>query len=106
MHHRVPVDRGRLCLHRAVGRASQLRSLEHITGVTETNISQWRRDNVGDVASAFRFGQPDFNPPSMPDTSGQYDLSQYEISQFPLPTVPTTNQRMPRQEPGHRPHIP
>jgi len=85
---------------------SQLRFLEHITGVTETNISQWRRDNVGDLTSAFRFGQPDFNPPSLPDTSGQYNLSQYEISQFPLPTVPTTNQRMPRQEPGHRPHIP
>jgi phospholipase C len=74
--------------------------------VAETNISQWRRDTVGDLTSAFRFDQPDYNPPSLPDTSGQYNLSQYEISQFPLPAVPATSQQMPSQEPGRRPHIP
>ena len=84
---------------------SQLRFLEHITGVTETNISQWRRETVGDLTSAFRFDQP-ANPPSLPDTNGQFNLSQFEISSFPLPTPPTTDQQMPRQEPGHRPQIP
>ena len=74
--------------------------------MTETNISQWRRQAVGDLTSAFRFGQADFNPPPLPDTSGQYNLAQYEISQFPLPAWPTTDQQMPRQEPGRRPQIP
>ena len=85
---------------------SQLRFLELITGVKETNISQWRRENVGDLTSAFRFNQPNFNPPKLPDTNGDFNLSQFEISQFPLPTVPTTNQQMPTQEPGRRPSIP
>jgi len=35
---------------------SQLRLLEHITGVKETNISDWRRKTVGDLTGAFRFG--------------------------------------------------
>jgi phospholipase C len=85
---------------------SQLRFLERITGVKETNISQWRRATVGDLTSAFRFGQPEHNPPKLPDTNGQYNLSQYEINQYPLPTWPTTNQQMPRQEPGRRPSVP
>jgi phospholipase C len=61
---------------------------------------------VGDLTSAFRFGQPEYNPPKLPDTNGQYNLSQYEINQYPLPTWPTTNQQMPRQEPGRRPSVP
>jgi phospholipase C len=85
---------------------SQLKFLELITGVKETNISQWRRQTVGNLTSAFRFGQPNLRPPALPDTSGQYNLSQYEIGQLPLPAIPTTNQQMPRQEPGRRPQIP
>jgi phospholipase C len=85
---------------------SQLRFLENITGIKETNISQWRRETVSDLTSAFRFDDADFNPPRLPDTQGQYNLSQFETSQFPLPAPPTTNQHMPQQEPGRRPHIP
>jgi phospholipase C len=84
---------------------SQLRFLEHVTGIRETNISQWRRDTVGDLTSAFRFSRPG-KPPALPDTQGQFNLSQYEISQFPLPAIPTGNQHLPRQEPGSRPRIP
>ena len=85
---------------------SQLRLLELVTGVKETNISQWRRQNVGDLTSAFRLNKTNLTPPKLPDTNGEYNLSQYEISHFPLPTVPTTNQQMPKQEPGRRPSIP
>ena len=85
---------------------SQLKFLEHITGVKETNISAWRRDTVGDLTSAFRFNRADYNPPKLPDTNAQYNLSQYEISQLPQPTWPSTKQQMPRQEPGSRPRIP
>jgi phospholipase C len=85
---------------------SQLKFLERITGVTEPNISAWRRQTVGDLTSAFRFGSADEHPPALPDTNGQYNLAQYEISQFPLPSVPTTDQTLPVQEPGRRPRLP
>lgn len=85
---------------------SQLKFLEHITGVKETNISAWRRETVGDLTSAFRFNKADYNPPRLPDTNAQYNLSQYEISHLPQPTWPSTKQQMPEQEPGRRPRIP
>jgi phospholipase C len=85
---------------------SQLRFLEQITGVVESNISDWRRQTVGDLTSVFRFDSTDLNPPALPDTNGQYNLSQYEINTFPLPPVPTTNQQLPMQEPGTRPRLP
>ncbi|HVV21977.1 MAG TPA: alkaline phosphatase family protein [Pseudonocardiaceae bacterium] len=85
---------------------SQLRFLEHITGVRETNITDWRRRTVGDLTSAFRFHEPAREAPKLPDTTGAYNLAQYATSQFPLPPVPGTDQRMPRQEPGRRPQLP
>jgi phospholipase C len=82
---------------------SQLRFLEHITGVKETNITDWRRQNVGDLTSAFRFDEPRKAPP-LPDTNGPLALAEFEVSQFPLPPFPGADQRLPKQEPGHRPH--
>jgi phospholipase C len=84
---------------------SQLRFLEQITGVKETNISAWRRKKVGDLTSAFRFGDTVKKIPSLPDTNGQYNLAQYQSTQLPLPQAPTAGQRVPKQEPGTRPHI-
>jgi phospholipase C len=84
---------------------SQLQFLEQITGVQETNISAWRRQTVGNLTSAFRFNQPDLNPPPLPDTQGQYNLSQFEIATLPMPAQPTTAQQLPQQEPGIRPRI-
>jgi phospholipase C len=87
----------------AFDHTSQLRFLERITGVAEPNISDYRRKHLGDLTSAFRFG-PGKPAPALPDTGGAYNLAQFEASQLPMPTVPTTNQQKPRQEPGHRPH--
>jgi phospholipase C len=84
---------------------SQLRFLELITGVEETNISQWRRRTVGDLTSAFRFNEPRRHAPSLPGTNGQYNLSQLEASTLPMPVAPTSDQQMPSQEPGHRPQV-
>jgi phospholipase C len=81
---------------------SQLRLLEKITGVAEPNITGWRRATVGDLTSVFRFNDTSRQAPALPDTNGQYSLAQYEASQFPLPTVPTTRQEPPHQEPGGR----
>jgi phospholipase C len=83
---------------------SQLRLLERLTGVVETNISDWRRATVGDLTGAFRFNYASDAPP-LPDTNGQYNLAQFEVAQFPLPSIPGAEQRVPRQEPGHRRHV-
>ena len=68
-------------------------------------LSAWRRGAVGDLTSAFRFGQASHQAPVLPDTNSAYFLAQYETAQFPLPAVPGSQQSMPRQEPGRRPHV-
>lgn len=85
---------------------SQLRLLERITGVIETNISDWRRRTVGDLTSAFRFHDATKQAPTLPDTNREYNLGQFEASQLPMPAVPTTHQQMPHQEPGKRRRVP
>jgi len=83
---------------------SQLRFLERLTGVIESNISAWRRETVGDLTGAFRFNDPS-EAPALPDTNGQFNLAQFEVSQFQLPSIPGAQQAVPRQEPGHRRHV-
>jgi phospholipase C len=83
---------------------SQLRLLERITGVVEPNITDWRRQTVGDLTSVFRFNEGQIQPPTLPDTNGAYNLAQYEAGQLPKPVAPTT-QEVPHQEPGHRPRV-
>ncbi|GAA5185418.1 alkaline phosphatase family protein [Rugosimonospora acidiphila] len=80
---------------------SQLRLLEQVTGVVESNISEWRRETVGDLTSVFRFKDSKSAPP-LPDTNSAYNLAQYEASQLPLPTAPTGVQQVPHQESGSR----
>jgi phospholipase C len=82
---------------------SQLRLLERVTGVQETNISDWRRQAVGDMTSVFQFSHPSSDVPKLPGTGASYNLAQYEVSTLPLPTVPT-NQQPPHQEHGGRHH--
>jgi phospholipase C len=85
---------------------SQLRFLERLTGVREPNISDWRRHAVGDLTSAFRFHTAPRPAPDLPGTGGAYNLAQYEAATLPLPTVPSGDQQMPRQEKGNRPRVP
>ena len=84
---------------------SQLLFLERITGVKETNISDWRRSTVGDLTSVFRFEQDIRPAPQLPDTVGAANLAQFETSQLPLPPFPGGAQTMPTQEKGKRPHV-
>ncbi|MGW4485338.1 alkaline phosphatase family protein [Amycolatopsis sp. NPDC004368] len=84
---------------------SQLRLLEHVTGVRETNISDWRRRTVGDLTSVFRFHDASKHASVLPDTQGQYTLAQYEVAQLPKPAAPTGGQEVPHQERGHRPQV-
>jgi len=79
--------------------------VEKITGVKAANISDWRRQTVGDLTSAFRFNQAR-QAPVLPDTNRDNFLAQYEIATFPLPAIPGADQSVPSQEPGRRPHTP
>lgn len=80
---------------------SVLRFLEARFGVTETNISPWRRAVCGDLTSAFDFASPheawDFD---LPDTS--FCAHQIEKAQELPMTRPVHGEPMPRQEKGQR----
>jgi phospholipase C len=82
---------------------SVLRFLEKFTGVREPNISDWRRNNFGDLTSAFRFDTTALAP-SLKDTSGEASMSKRELSPLSLPGS-DQSQTLPVQESGGRPRL-
>jgi phospholipase C len=87
----------------AFDHTSVLRFLERFTGVTEPNISRWRRRTFGDLTSAFGFDSAASRPPRLPtDTAEQLAEAEWEVAHLPKPTLPGAGQAPPRQEPGHR----
>ncbi|WP_167083870.1 phosphocholine-specific phospholipase C [Rhizomicrobium palustre] len=81
--------------------SSVLRFLEQRFGVTETNITPWRRAVCGDLTSAFDFSKAE-EPWDviLPDTS---DYSQRVEAAKKLPkTTPVHDAPLPRQEKGQR----
>lgn len=85
---------------------SVLQFLEKFTGVREPNISDWRRRTFGDLTSAFRFDEPNVQPPALPDTSGPLRLAKYGSMHLPRPSLPEEDQEMPSQETGNRRRVP
>jgi phospholipase C len=84
---------------------SVLRFLETFTGVPEPNISAWRRRTFGNLTSAFRFSDPQYGFPGLPDTAAELRQAKQEVATLPKPTLPTANQSFPQPEPGQRPHV-
>ena len=82
---------------------SVLRFLEKFTGVREPNISEWRRNKLGDLTSAFRF-ETAAVAPALRDTSADLSLSRRDGSPIPLPGV-EGSQAVPVQEKGNRRRI-
>ena len=85
---------------------SLIRFLEQRFGITEPNITAWRRAAVGDLTSAFNFESPNAVVIQLPSTDS-YQPAASDIAagtRFPdyAPTVPA-NQALPQQEPGTRP---
>ena len=89
---------GRVC-SQVFDHTSVLQFLEKWTGVTEPNISAWRRAVCGDLTSAFDFAGSNDTWPSLPSTANYVSTSSTECSSLPTPTVPTT-QTMPTSEAG------
>jgi phospholipase C len=65
---------GRVC-SQVFDHTSILRFLEIWTGVSEPNISAWRRQVCGDLTSAFDFAHPDNSPPPLPVPDGSNGLA-------------------------------
>jgi phospholipase C len=84
---------------------SCLRFLERVTGVTEPNISDWRRATFGDFTAALQ--QAPAPAPSIPAASPSATAAQlaYQTQQssLPLPAFPGALQTAPAQQGGQRP---
>ncbi|MFD3518410.1 phosphocholine-specific phospholipase C [Streptomyces sp. NPDC058657] len=83
---------------------SIIRFMERRFGVTEPNISPWRRAVCGDLTSAFDFSLADPAPARLPDT-GRYAPPDKERHDSYVPKPPAAG-ALPKQEPGARPARP
>jgi phospholipase C len=86
---------------------SGLRFIERVTGITEPNISAWRRSTFGDFTTTFQ--QTPASAPSIPAASASATAAQLAFQQqqstLPLPPFPGQQQSAPSQQPGHRPTV-
>lgn len=94
-----PWSRGGHVARERFDHTSVLRFLERITGVTETNISAWRRASFGDLTSALGHG-PHRPFPRLPETKRRLWQAEHDIATKPDPRVPGGDQRAPHQRPG------
>ena len=92
---------GRVC-SQVFDHTSVLQFLEQRFGVTEPNISAWRRTVCGDLTSAFNFSGENTAWPSLPSTANYVSQSSTECSTLPPPAIPLV-QTMPTGEPGTYP---
>ncbi len=80
---------------------SLIRFLENRFGVTEPNITPWRRAVVGDITSVFDFSTPNNAVASLPSTVAYQPPDDNRHPDY-VPTPPA-DQAMPVQETGTRP---
>jgi phospholipase C len=86
---------------------SVLRFIERVTGISEPNISAWRRSTFGDFTSAFqRAPEPAPSIPAATAAATAAELAfQTQQSTLPLPAFPGQLQSPPLQQPGRRPTV-
>jgi phospholipase C len=86
---------------------SVLQFLELLTGVQETNITDWRRQTFGDLTSALGFsnGRATTFPPPLPPTIGEFWEAENEVATLPAATIPGATQAPPVQD-KHRRRVP
>jgi phospholipase C len=84
---------------------SMLRFLAAWTGVKPANVTPWRASVTGDLTTAFDFRHPDFSVPrNIPTLDQTWALTQLTGGSTEPPAEGA--QKMPKQEPGTRPHRP
>jgi phospholipase C len=82
--------------------SSLIRFIESRFGVTEPNISAWRRQNCGNLTPAFRFTDqaapfPASRALKLATASAGLLTAQQEVNQNPAPEIPVKNQPLPSQ---------
>jgi phospholipase C len=92
---------GYVC-HDTFDHTSVTRLLEQVTGVTNPNISAWRRQAVGDFTSALGT-TPNRRFPRLPATTAQLELAEKRTLEFGLPPIPGASQSFPVQGSGTKP---
>jgi phospholipase C len=80
---------------------SLIRFVERRFGVSEPNITKWRRTVTGDLTTAFNFTSPNDAIVFLPSTASYEPPNQNRYPDY-VPTPPS-NQALPEQEPGVRP---
>jgi phospholipase C len=99
-----PWSRGGWVCSEVFDHTSIIRFIERRFGVSEPNISPWRRAICGDLTSAFDFRQRDAAVPSLPSTAAYVPPdSGRHASYVPVPPAAGV---LPKQEPGVRPARP
>jgi phospholipase C len=83
---------------------SIIRLIEQRFGVTEPNITPWRRSVCGDLTSAFDFSRSQTHVSRLPDTAS-YEPTNHDRHPDYHPTPPAQG-ALPRQERGTRPARP
>jgi phospholipase C len=86
---------------------STLRFIERVTGISEPNISDWRRSTFSDFTTAFQRAPE--AAPSIPAAAASATAAQLAFqtqqSKLPLPAFPGAIQTPPMQQAGHRPSV-
>ncbi|MFD3451152.1 phosphocholine-specific phospholipase C [Streptomyces sp. NPDC058691] len=95
-----PWSKGGYVCSQTFDHTSILQLIERRFGVTEPNISPWRRAVCGDLTSAFDFRHTDTDAPELPDTSGYLPPDNDRHPDY-VPTPPAKG-ALPRQEGGMR----
>jgi phospholipase C len=94
-----PYSRGGRVCSEAFDHTSVIRFLESRFGVFEPNISDYRRQTLGDLTSAFLPQDATAGFPSLPDAAAALQRAQTEVKTFPPPAPPFGKQVMPHQAP-------
>jgi phospholipase C len=99
-----PWSRGGWVNSEVFDHTSLIRFIEQRFGVTEPNISPWRRAICGDLTSTLDFAQKNSSVPSLPSTAAYVPPDdQRHPSYVPVPPAAGS---LPSQEPGVRPARP
>jgi phospholipase C len=88
--------------HSVFDHTSVIQLIETVTGVTNPNITAWRRSVAGDL-SAVLGGPATGNVPRLPGTQAELVAAEQQVRAFALPPIPGTDQTFPIQPPGFKP---
>jgi phospholipase C len=93
---------GGFVCHDTFDHTSVIQLMETVTGVTNPNITQWRRQTAGNLTSALG-SFPGWRIPRLPGTVAELEAAESQVLQFDLPPIPGASQTFPVVPPGTKP---